>query len=1641
MAEDKKNFLQGKMNQDIDDRILPKGEYRSAQNIQVTTSQGSDVGSIQNIPGNTIVLNNDSEFKKYSGLETVGCFFDETNNRVFYFITNYDCIDGDKTGLVGASNGPTTAEQHPNSSNLFCGIFMADSADTTGLPNITKLVEGLFLNFSKRHLITGVNLMEDLLFFTDGLNQPRKINVQKAITEGINHYDNEDKISVAKFAPFMPPLLLDYNTTTLNGAAQATTTDSDGNVINVDPTPSMELFTQNSFPEEFIREKFVRFSYRYRFEDGEYSTIAPFTQICFIPKTKSYNVTQLQKIFKKGEVYLQDSTGTAIGMVNSVTAVNLNIILPSKKIKTDFKINAIEILYKESDNNLIRAVELKELKDSDGSEGVYQYKYKSTLPYKTLPKDQLTRVYDNVPLSAKAQEIISNRVVYGNYVEQRELPNKNNGAPGLNFSVGSSAKYDITNPFGNSDFNNYYLHKEYPLHSIKQRRTYDVGVVLSDKFGRQSPVLTSILGSGSVEVKAKDNNFHSSSWDDTGVISSTSPGNEDYRGDALNITFNSPILDSYAEPTPVSITVENTVTPSQISLFLASLNQDVFELSITQFNSTDSFQVGDYLKGQDKDFVKILSIDSVSNNLSIYTDGPASLLYKNYTGDLSSPVPVNQTTYGFFKYKIVPHGWYSYRVVVKQTEQEYYNVYSPGTISFDNDRDEDKTYIPIAADNINKITRDVEFTATKEEGLSTSKNRVYPKVVPDSASSASSRQSDSELLDVISVGTAKQQGLKNENEHVFDFVYESDKNTLMAQLPFGQNLNNVGTSVNSGMLGTNVAIRVSANKIVRKDQGKSLSWTDDDASRKALYLASLKIGNYLKGANRDLVKIVTVTDFSSVNNHVITCDGAIDVEKDYADGATPDEFDVRVYEYKYGIQDKIAVFETKPFDSVLDIYYETSTAGLVHELNEALSFETTATELNLIETDDFSEGTLFYNENGVDQNKSAATIKLFDQFENEITFGPADNQIPEDGIQIIEQTGNFHPVAYTSGLISQPVDTFKIELNSENNFILKPEASHGNFIYYPKQYPISYDFKFSITNNAGEEVILSASGLELENLAPVFTGGSNIQGVFGSGDVLENFEDTTNGSIDGSDQGLVFVSNGNNHVLEEPDVRVGFVDGIGTVFPSDTGDTFDDDNFIVLPPNEVVRNTEQVPVPELKLTRNGVLTLTDMYSDQLQTSIEVRIIDSDDPGEQPEGFLEDDDAVFGGKSTIHRLDLNVVTGLIVLDPPPEGDINHVDGPGNPASHHIFIDDDDAVTVFNVFFSDATNAVGGFNGDVLAPYWTTEATEDDDVFKDRWNNSGYNTNNRQAFFIQDTLDTEADETALLGEKFTYGPIRTVDQRIIDRVGIFLCSSVYTWTKSVPDEVDGISENFRKHYDVTQKTRIIIHTLVKDDFGKYSLRIYKHDIIKELRVLSPIGTTDAIVDGINFNFNDKINQQIQSFSNHWLQSSAGHLISTGGVKTPIAGVIWPYPPEDTYTNYSHLDSQGGNNNFDIDGGNDDIPGVGSNYFGDGAATTTENQPLNVDPNEDQWDPEFAGGHPEFGNNFPTEGSHKVYGSDTTPTTGVAKPKDRPGDPQQHNLNRAWNDTLVANKDYHVLFDTWGNSGYITVPKAFLCKKKEE
>jgi hypothetical protein len=64
MAEVKNAFIKSKMNKDLDARLIPQGEYRDAVNVQVSKSEGDDVGALENVLGNISIAN----FENHSGV-------------------------------------------------------------------------------------------------------------------------------------------------------------------------------------------------------------------------------------------------------------------------------------------------------------------------------------------------------------------------------------------------------------------------------------------------------------------------------------------------------------------------------------------------------------------------------------------------------------------------------------------------------------------------------------------------------------------------------------------------------------------------------------------------------------------------------------------------------------------------------------------------------------------------------------------------------------------------------------------------------------------------------------------------------------------------------------------------------------------------------------------------------------------------------------------------------------------------------------------------------------------------------------------------------------------------------------------------------------------------------------------------------------------------------------------------------------------------------------------------------------------------------------------------------------------------------------------------------------------------------------
>ena len=102
MPEIKNTFLEGKMNKDLDARLLKNGEYFDAQNIHITKSEGSDVGTVQNILGNKLNYTTGA-FK--SGERTIGIVTTNTTNGTNAAGAGYSGTPNATSGFTASGSG------------------------------------------------------------------------------------------------------------------------------------------------------------------------------------------------------------------------------------------------------------------------------------------------------------------------------------------------------------------------------------------------------------------------------------------------------------------------------------------------------------------------------------------------------------------------------------------------------------------------------------------------------------------------------------------------------------------------------------------------------------------------------------------------------------------------------------------------------------------------------------------------------------------------------------------------------------------------------------------------------------------------------------------------------------------------------------------------------------------------------------------------------------------------------------------------------------------------------------------------------------------------------------------------------------------------------------------------------------------------------------------------------------------------------------------------------------------------------------------------------------------------------------------------------------------------------------------------
>lgn len=191
---------------------------------------------------------------------------------------------------------------------------------------------------------------------------------------------------------------------------------------NLTVNSTTKLFDVSLKQEDSVfKFKFPRFATRYKYTDGQYSTFSPFSEVAFLPSKFDYLPKE----------------GYNLGMVNSVRKLAVKDFVNKQQIPED--VVEMDILYKESNSPIVYTVDTIKrvdfdinkydswnavnINDTSAQNTTGFVRISSEVVHAMIPSNQLLRVYDNVPRKALAQEIVGNRIVYGNYLQNYNMEN------------------------------------------------------------------------------------------------------------------------------------------------------------------------------------------------------------------------------------------------------------------------------------------------------------------------------------------------------------------------------------------------------------------------------------------------------------------------------------------------------------------------------------------------------------------------------------------------------------------------------------------------------------------------------------------------------------------------------------------------------------------------------------------------------------------------------------------------------------------------------------------------------------------------------------------------------------------------------------------------------------------------------------------------------------------------------------------------------------------------------------------------------------------------------------------------------------------------------------------------------------------
>jgi hypothetical protein len=353
------------LNKEDDVRLVKNVEMTDALNVRISADTNGDGGVIKNAYGNAAV-----SFKAGNNWQAKTHALPAGTNKVIGSVS--DLKDGIVIFFVWNSN-----EDH--------SIYRFSTA-----AGVAELVyRDSVLSFQADSFIKGDvirNLSQDsLLYFTDGISSPKKINVSRAIRGGyssvLNTGSDSEKLEFLTLAK-KPPL---------------------------DP-PTFTFFTDSSVEENNIYENTYQFAYRYVYLDGEVSAISKYSELA---------VSQQQ---------LRD------GLISDEQKLENNAIRVSV-LTSVADVRRIEVLARNGNTGAWFII--GEISNPSLSSSATLYvDFKNDELYRFISTTDSDKLYDAVPLTAQSQTISGGRLFLGNYTE---------GYPNVNVKASLWANYNEEN--------------------------------------------------------------------------------------------------------------------------------------------------------------------------------------------------------------------------------------------------------------------------------------------------------------------------------------------------------------------------------------------------------------------------------------------------------------------------------------------------------------------------------------------------------------------------------------------------------------------------------------------------------------------------------------------------------------------------------------------------------------------------------------------------------------------------------------------------------------------------------------------------------------------------------------------------------------------------------------------------------------------------------------------------------------------------------------------------------------------------------------------------------------------------------------------------------------------------------------------